>query len=155
LHSLRRLAPIICTLCLLLPSVASAADAPPGNAAVQEFVENLPDGAGRRTSNDVANSRETAFADGHVVAGATRRRLTAQGRDGGDIVSLAEASGPQPSDGQRPRAPVGQGASPIEAVADRLVSGSGPGGMGVALPLLLLASLLAAVVAVRRPPQRT
>lgn len=124
-----------------LPSPAVAASAPPGNAAVQEFVESLPDGSGLRTTNDVSDFRGEALRTGRVVTERTRRVLTKEGREGQAIVSLAEASGPQPSasDGGVP----GRGQPALTAATERVVGGSGPGGMGAFLPITFALGVVA------------
>jgi hypothetical protein len=134
--------------CLVVPALAfgaAAGAAPPGNAAVQEFVESLPDGTGLRTSNSIAEFRSQALATGRVVDRRTRRRLLAGWPDGGSIVSLAEATGPQPPPGSRKPEPAPAAESPVRAAVEHIARGSGPDGMGVGLPLVLLASAAVAV----------
>jgi hypothetical protein len=131
-------------LVLLQAAVALAAGAPPGNAAVQEFVESIPDGTGLRPSNQIAEGRPVALQEGHAVNARTRRRLFAASSDGRQIVLLAEGSGPQPTGSRPGAARAGPGKEPVSAAVQRVLGGSGPGGMGVALPLVLLACALAA-----------
>jgi hypothetical protein len=145
-HTRRSLAACLglSALCLLAPSIGHATTAPAGNSAVQEFVESLPDGSGLRTSNDIADFRGEALASGRVVDERTRRALTGGGRDGRAIVSLAEASGPRPSrEAHDPRS-IERGESALGAAVKRVAGGSGPGGLGLLLPIVLLAGLLAA-----------
>jgi hypothetical protein len=130
-------------LVLLQAAVALAAAAPHGNAAVQEFVETIPDGTGLRASNQIAEGLPGALQAGHVVSATTRRRLFSASPDGRQIVLLAEGSGPQPTRSPRP-ARAGGGKEPVSAAVQQVVDGSGPGGMGAALPVVLLASALAA-----------
>ena len=137
--------------CFFAPSIAFGA-APPGNAAVQEFVESLPDGTGLRPSNSIAEFRSEALAKGRVVDKKTRSTLVSRWPDGEDVISLAEASGFQPPRRRSPPEPAGGGESALKAAVERIPGGSGPDGMGFGLPLVLLASAVAAAayVLVRR-----
>lgn len=144
-----------CVLLALVPAAHAArpVHAPPGNAGVQEFVETLPDGQGLFNTNEIAN---VLGGPGHftVMSPIERRSLDALGPRGKAAASLAQASDPigdrRPGGGADVRA---DGDSPLGAAVERLFGGSGPGGMGLALPMLLLLGLVAAVLGgTRRRP---
>jgi hypothetical protein len=145
------------TLALLPTSTAArVVYAPPGHAGLQEFWETIPDGQGAYNTNDIANVRGTTETAG-TIGRRERRKLERLGVQGAAAASLAQADAiPIERPNHRPTRLAGRGRSPLAAVADRLARGSGPGGMGAALPILLLLGLVAAltVVVLRRLPVR-
>jgi hypothetical protein len=132
---------------------AQAQIAPPGNAGVDEYLETVPDGRGNAPLD-----RTRPAPRRPSVPAATRRRLEGLGEDGARAAALAEAGSPRgggrtvggtaPPRGALGRA--GDGGSGLGVVL-REAAGGGDGGMGVALPVLLVVTLLgAAALALRR-----
>jgi hypothetical protein len=155
-----------CALALVLPAAAGAQEtnAPPGNSAIDEYLETVPSASGNRPAAGGGGDR-SAEDRGQlpaVVAGALRGR-GADGRAVADLVRSSQATRRgAPRDeiaGPKPTGPVAEprGDSPLSSVA-RAVGGDGDGGgMGAALPAILLGSLaaLAAVVVVRLTRRRS
>jgi hypothetical protein len=145
--------PVAClaTLCIAValsaPGTADArpTQAPPGNSAVQEFVETLSEAGGSRVTNDIANTLPAPPRTGAVSA-ETRSALEQLGPPGEAAGSLAAATaafaGPRPA---RATTVSPDGKAPPVAALERLVGGSGPGGMGLALPILAVLGVLAAL----------
>jgi hypothetical protein len=146
-HSAAPLATLSVALLLVVPATAQAREgyAPPGNSSVQEFIETLPDGSGDVVTNNIANlllqpPRSSTLPP---QARAALRRL---GPDGRAAAALAEA-GAAGSDRRPAReanvAP--EGKAPLVATVARLGGASGSGGMGLALPIIVILSVLAAL----------
>lgn len=147
---MRRLAiPLACLLLATLPAGASAqrGNAPPGNSGIDEYVESIPDAGGNRPTEGIGS-----------VEGASRlsrrsqRALAARGSVGTAAANLAGATAPE----KRRLDPSEEGRSedaasgPASAVR-RAVTGSGEGGMGLVLPVILVLTVLAAAsIAVAR-----
>lgn len=129
----------------LLPGSAMAqrSNAPPGNSGVQEYLETIPDGSGKRATNDAGHRVRGPLLDSGVVRDATRRRLQALGDRGEKVAALAEATAPKPARSARPGDSDGESA--VSGVARTAAGEGGDGGMGILLPLLLLAALAGAV----------
>jgi hypothetical protein len=131
-------------LAAALPCAAAAGaptppqNAPPGNAGVQEYVETVPSGAGHRHTHGIARARGRSGA----LGASARQALAALGTEGAATAELAEASAPD-GRSRRPVSP-GDGLSFPGAVLERALGGSGPGGMGLVFPLLLILSAIAA-----------
>jgi hypothetical protein len=159
---------ILAVLALFAPATASAqvagTNAPPGNSAIDEYLESLPSPSGNTPTGTVIRVRP------RPLAGAAGRALRAEGADGKrleQIVSAtaptaalrAAASGtanlPAAAGGQAP-APTSHGRSPLRSVADAVLTGSG-GGMGAAFPVLLLVLVAGTLVLAlrRRRPHRS
>jgi hypothetical protein len=143
----------------LLASLSSAAlaqdtNAPPGNSGVDQYLETVPEAGGNRPTGDRKSARLPAR---------TVKSLRKAGADGEAVANLVASSGPatakrQParskgerkqtsntrSDAtERPRKVPGTIAAPT-------LGGSGPGGMGVLLPVLLGLSTVGALLLVLR-----
>jgi hypothetical protein len=152
-------------LALALPSGAGAQEtnAPPGNSAIDEYLETVPSASGNRPAAGGGGSRATDNRGRlpAVVAGALRDR----GADGRAVADLVRSSrGSRRGDardeiaGAKPTGPVSEprGDSRLSSVA-RAVGGGDAGGMGVALPAILLGALAAfgAVAVVRLTRRRS
>jgi hypothetical protein len=146
---MRKLTVVLVALCglLALPASGNAQD----NSAQDEYTENVPAGGGDRPS-DNAGGGGSGEGGGSLPPG-TVQDFQALGADGPAAAALAEATAPGGEKG-RDRAtgargdgePAGGGGSPIGEVVGDIASGSSDGGgMGVALPLILGAGLLAAI----------
>jgi hypothetical protein len=143
------------------PALAQSAktNAPPGNSAIDEYLESIPSADGNTPTQDVAGRAPRA------LAGAAGRALRTAGPDGRRLEQIVTATAPkkalkaaeQPA--AAPPAAVAadtKGRSPLSSVADAVLTGSGGGsGMGAAFPVLLI--VLAAGTLVlglrRRRPQ--
>lgn len=158
---MRRLSTLI--LCLLvLPGTTTALAqeqvAPPGNAGVDEYLETIPEADGNRParpSGDGGGEPQSA------LDAQTRQDLEDLGADGAAAARLADeaarAAGDRPkgSGGTESAGSAdsldGAGGSGLGAVLAQTVN-SDDGGMGVALPILLLITLVgaAALLVIRR-----
>ena len=121
---------------------------PPGNSAVVQYLETVPTAAG-----------DVQVQGGPVVVPAA---LAAYGADGRAVARLAAIdtsilplSSTRPFSGPPTLGPTVRTSSRFSAVTSGL-SAAGAGAMGIALPILLLATLLAALaygsVGLRRRP---
>jgi hypothetical protein len=152
--------PALVALALLIPATAAAqgskTNAPPGNSAIDEYLETVPAAGG----NGIPRPREN---NGGTLTRAERNRLEQLGADGRTLAAIIESTAPAstalaPKKQRAERKtdvvalPDAKGRSPITAV---LGTAEGDGGMGLLLPAILLASLLtviALVVLRRRSP---
>jgi hypothetical protein len=156
----------------LMPAgVAHARSTPPGtNAApgvsgVDEYVESVPtaNGSSLRAAPSAGGGGESS------LPAAARRQLAAQGADGQAVLALARGGAARESGRSRSGSggrPGGQAAARAAGEAQppassdqpstasalaRALDGSGPGGMGAALPVIMAVSLLgAAALGLRR-----
>lgn len=135
-------------LALLVPAAAAAQEsrgnAPPGNSAIDEYLETVPDVSGNgipRRSGD----------DGGPLNAAQRDRLERLGADGRTLATIVESTSPARKT-QRTKPPTAavapphaKGRSPVDAV---LGAAEGDGGMGLLLPAILLLSLVGVIALV-------
>jgi hypothetical protein len=128
---------------------APSTNAPPGNSAIDEYLETVPAATG--------NQRPRPPGGGSTSGALTptqRARLERLGPDGKALVGVVDATSPaRTSTRKRPTAPgATHGRSPLGGVIAAAAGHDGGAGMGVVLPAILLASLLAivAIVVVRR-----
>jgi hypothetical protein len=134
-------------LALALPALAHAqapqTNAPPGNSAVDEYLETVPGATG--------NSRPRPPRSGApgVLSAAQRARLDRLGPDGKTLADAVEATATKPSQAA-PKADVlaSNGRSPGRELLDAVGGDDGGGGMGLVLPAILIAALLAAITLV-------
>jgi hypothetical protein len=147
-------------LALPAPSLAQAppTNAPPGNAAIDEYLETVPGASGD------ARPRQGARNDGSGLTAAERARLENAGTDGKTLADAVDATAPAPAPARtaatrerRERESANRGAgelqpggrSPVGEVLGTFTGGDrGDGGMGIALPAILLGALLAALLLV-------
>jgi hypothetical protein len=141
---------------LALPSTsagqATQTNAPPGNSAVQEYLETVPGASGDRSSSAGGGSKSPA------LTAAQRARLERLGPDGKALADAVDATSPArtATPGSTPTA--GRGRSPLSEVFEVATGDGGGGGMGALLPAILLASLLGVVALAlmrRRSAHRT
>jgi hypothetical protein len=141
-----------------LPAAASGQD----NSAIDQYTENVP-GAGGDSPDGGNGSGQTGTGTGGsdaTLPGADADQLQAQGADGEAAAQLAESTAPAGSNQSGgssnatgvSTAPDNQhgansgGLPSVGAVVGNVAGGAeGPGGMGVWLPIILGASLLAAI----------
>jgi hypothetical protein len=144
---------VVCIGLLALPAPALAADthAPPGNSEVGEYLETVPGAGGntptrgRRAPKPLdpaavlgarnANRLEALGTDGEAAARAIAAAAQDQGAGNGRGLDNSTRSGEPASDHSTP--------SVVSAIGKSL-DGSSGGGLGIWLPLLLLASTAAA-----------
>ncbi len=159
------------------PAGATAVEcAPPGNSGVNEYFETIP-GASCNVPPPGSGAGGSGAGGGHAVglAPGQRRQLAAQGPAGRAVARFVAATAPpiagtaashrvgsgrgsHGAGATRPPAaalsaapPTASGQSPVAGLLKPIVSGSAPGGTGVALPIVLGAALLLAVaVALRK-----
>jgi hypothetical protein len=146
----RILLALVATALLALPSAAGAAaqtNAPPGNSAIDEYLETVPGATGNQ------RPRTPGSSSGTSLTAAQRARLQRLGPDGKALAAAVDATAPAAA---KPRtntpAPAAEGRSPLSEVLDAAVGRDGGGGMGALLPAILLATLLGviALVVLRR-----
>lgn len=142
-------ATLFAVLAILLGLASSAGaqevNAPPGNSAVDEYLETVPGATGNQPTN-----RST---DRSALPAAERRALERQGADGRAAADLAESVGPRAAartdaaeasgTAALPRADSGGVVDPLR----RAATGSEEG-MGLWLPILLALGAIGAVAAV-------
>jgi hypothetical protein len=158
----RRTAALTTALALALAAPAAADTvAPPGNSGVDQYMEVVPSAKG--PSAPATQQR--------ALSSAVRRKLQRQGADGRRLAQIVNTTAPaRPASPKSARAnaegadpavkhsaadraaPLPRGDSPLASVAKAVGDGSGSGGMGPVLPLLLIVSttVLAAVALWRR-----
>lgn len=172
---------VLAVLCLALLAPAAQAqqggkNAPPGNSAIDEYVETVPGATGDRAPRAPGKDASPA------LSGPQRAALERQGKEGEQLAQLVDATAPAPDTGAgapkttpRPSnrtpdattppvlAPTAGDVTAALATADRhaesplaatLVAAVAPndaGGLGIFLPLILLGSLVGMVaLAMRR-----
>ncbi len=144
----RVLSVLVVLLLIALPSAAIGqtpqTKAPPGNSAIDEYLETVPGATGNqrpRTGGDPSDATLTP---------AQRARLERLGPDGKAPPDAVDATAPAPSPTGEPREPAiapetSQGRSPLSEVLDAATGRDGGDGMGIVLPAILLAALLGIV----------
>jgi hypothetical protein len=158
LRDMRKLVTAIACLAMLLVA-ASPAWAGGGNSSVDQYTEQIPTAGG-------GNGGASGGGGSGSIPAATQDSLESQGSTGQAAATLAESTAPAPvsktrkpkSTGQkahghhhaqvfareRPSVSPGGGSSPSNAVG-QAVGGDAAGGMGIALPIIIGASSLAAI----------
>ena len=137
---------IILLLTLALPAEAAAITAPPPSSQADQYYETLP-GAWGPTSPDSTKTAKDAVREGKLTA-VTARVLQAQGPEGRGVADVVAKVAP-PGVARQGRGS-GEGSSPRgSGEGSSLSSISFPApdkqGMGVLFPLILLATLAAAL----------
>ena len=151
---------LACAAILLVPGSAAAGScAPPGNSGVDQYFETVP-GAGCNKSH-IPGAPGSGGGGGSLPAG-TAQQLANQGPAGQAVAQLVKSTGPggagsagnagatgghaKPGAGAShpPIAPA-QGSNPLSALLHPLLHGTGSGGTGLLLPLILAAALAAAL----------
>jgi hypothetical protein len=136
---------------------APAGNAPPGNSAVDQYVEQVPAADGGRPTD--GSAAVPAAGRPTQLSAAEARALARMGDDGGQAARIASASAPpktprKPTDrpGAVPGSGAGEGAASSSSVIDAVLSGANGDGLGPALPLVLGATAIggAAFLLVRR-----
>src|SRR4051794_19415011 len=162
---MRRLLATLAVLALAGPAPAlgqsAKTNAPPGNSAIDEYLESVPSAHGNTPTGSVVTAKPRR------LAGAAGRALRAAGPDGKRLEKIVTATAPKQAvraaeqgGSATPSAPppgdAPEGRSPLGSVADAVLTGSGGGsGMGAAFPVLLIVLLAGTLVLGlrRRRPQ--
>jgi hypothetical protein len=149
---------LACAVAVTFPSGAIAAScAPPGNSGVDQYFETVP-GAGCNKSAIPGSGGGGQGGHGSGLSPSTSRQLASQGPAGRAVAQLVATTGPGAAGssgatgkpGTKPGSagnaiPSGNGSNPISALLRPLVHGTGAGGTGLLLPLILVATLAAAL----------
>jgi len=150
----RVLSVLVALLLIALPSAAIGqtpqTNAPPGNSAIDEYLETIPGATGNQRPRQPAAGGGSASG---VLTKAQRARLERLGPDGTVLADAVDATAPAPTAPKSTAAPLsGDGRSPLSEVLDAAAGRDGGGGMGILLPAILLATLLGviALVVMRR-----
>ncbi|MEA2184448.1 MAG: hypothetical protein QOF69_3633 [Solirubrobacteraceae bacterium] len=155
---------VLVALAMALPGAAVAqtpqTNAPPGNSAIDEYLETVPGAAGNARPRPPGQSGGAG-----ALTPAQRARLERLGPDGKSLANAVDATSPVPPRKAPKKAttlpknakpvargekavPKSDGRSPVGDVAGTLTGSDGGNGMGFVLPAILLAALLAVIVLV-------
>jgi hypothetical protein len=153
---------VLVALAMALPGAAVAqtpqTNAPPGNSAIDEYLETVPGAAGNARPRPPGQSGGAG-----ALTPAQRARLERLGPDGKSLANTVDATSPVPPRKAPKKAlpkngkpvargekavPKSDGRSPVGEVAGTLTGSDGGNGMGFVLPAILLAALLAVIVLV-------
>ena len=168
---------VLAALLLALPATAGAQgdkNAPPGNSAIDEYLETVPDASGNKPPRRPEDPAPAATA----LPPEQRVALEKEGPDGKALADLVEATAPpspapdpehaaEKSGSGRPGAAATAAAanpnaraildaedrapSPLQATLAATVGANDGGGLGIFFPIILVASLLGMVaLAIRR-----
>jgi hypothetical protein len=140
----RALSALVVLMLILAPSAAIArpsTNAPPGNSAIDEYLETVPGATGDQRPG-------APGAGGGVLTPAQRKRLERMGPDGKTLADAVDATAPATSRKAMRVPPAVKGRSPLSAVVDAAAGRDGGAGMGVVLPTILIASLLGVIALV-------
>ena len=129
------------------PAMAQAqapqTNAPPGNSAVDEYLETVPGASGNQRPRTPAQGG----GSGGVLTPAQRARLERLGADGKTLADAVEATAPAKQTADDKLELDGNGGSPARELLDAVAGDDGGGGgMGVILPAIMIAALLAAIM---------
>lgn len=144
-------AAIVALVLLTVPQAATAqspsTNAPPGNSAIDEYLETVPGATGNQTPRRSSDGSESGRA---ALTRAQRERLERAGPDGEALANLVETTSPAAKSPQSdgPATAPEAGRSPAGEVVGAATGQGGGGGMGFVLPAILLASLLAAIAVI-------
>jgi hypothetical protein len=142
------------TMALASPALAQSpnTNAPPGNSAIDEYLETVP-GAGGDSHPGPPEG------DGGGATDAARQKLARMGSDGRALARLVAATAPAGTDRAHRADAAGGSAtvnagSPVGAALAAAVGRDDGGGLGLLLPAILLGSVAGVIVLVvlrRRP----
>ena len=123
-------------LIISAPATAASTNAPPGNSGLSQYLETVPSSSGNSPSKQDAKRK--------VLSAKARADLAQQGSLGRSLSKFASGTGPdtkskQSSNEQTPDGKIGA----LTAGA----TGSGSSGMGIWLPILIVAAAALAIFA--------
>jgi hypothetical protein len=157
-----------CVVLLALPGVAPAASTPPGNSAVDQYLEALPAPGGNQPTSP-GGGRDPA----RTLGDQNLRDLQALGPDGNAAAQLAADTAPsrrgpgtKETGGAESQSPAQNGGSastgenggfrlPLGNLAEQPGGDSDSGGMGIVLPVILGGALALALLALLARRRRT
>lgn len=157
---------LIAALVLPAGAAASGTTAPPGNSAVNQYLEVVPTASGGRPDATASPSASTnPSASSHsgpsALSPATQRALAHQGAAGRAVTRLASKAAPASrrtvrrhgagpsSSGSGPSQP--GGGAPLSTLAQSITGGSSAGGSGPWIPVVLVVIAVGGVaLAMRR-----
>jgi hypothetical protein len=143
----RLLSALVALVLVAAPPTAATAqtpqtNAPPGNSAIDEYLETVPGATGDQRPGTPA----AGAGGGGVLPPAERARLEKLGPDGKALADAVDATAPPAAKpGEKILSGSAEGGSPVSAVLEAVTGSDGGGGMGVLLPVILLASLLGVI----------
>lgn len=141
---------------LLVPATAAAQ----GNAGGDQYTENVPTADGQTPSADIDPSGEggdggdgsesvapttAAPTETGTLSEDTTAGLGKKGADGDAVARLSEAAAPKHDSAHEADSSHKLAADDDRRTSQTAASSSGPGGLGIGLPVFLVLSLLAAV----------
>ncbi len=148
---------------LVLPASALASThpvIPSGNSGANQYIETLPNasGQGRDLVRTGPAGSGSASSGSPVLPARVTASLTRRGHDGRAAARFARATGPAGGRHRNSTASVSpggpnppSGSSPVSSVLSSLIGLSGGGGLGAALPIMLvLIAVWIAGLAIRR-----
>ena len=125
------------------PAMAQAqapqTNAPPGNSAVDEYLETVPGASGNQ------RPRTPAQGGSGVLTPAERDRLERLGADGKTLADAVEATAPPATKSSQDNLDVA-GNSPARELLEAVAGDDDGGGMGFILPAIMVTALLAAIM---------
>jgi len=144
---------------LALPSTAPAQRVvPPGNSAATQYTETFPTAKGPAATKQ--RSKKAKRSPREALGSTNARRLQSEGEAGRELAAVVAATAPPAAkSNQAPDRKPGsvssgvalENSSALGEIIDQAGGSSDSGGMGIALPLLLLAAVVGfAVYAWRR-----
>lgn len=149
------LSALVALVLLGAPASALAAaqtNAPPGNSAIDEYLETVPSATGNSAPKppSAAGAKGTT-ANGSTLTAAQRTQLERLGADGRALADVVDRTSPRAPDTSATKhavpLPDGKGRSPLSEAIDAATGrDGGGGGMGTLLPAILLATLFGFVV---------
>lgn len=127
---------------LVLPAGAwaQATNAPPGNSAIDEYLETVPVAGGSR-----APHRPDPKPGSSILTPAQRGVLERYGAEGRQLAHVVDSSAPRSQ--QRDPLPEADGRRPLPTVVQTTLGVSGGGGLGFLRLLIVVGALLATVAA--------
>lgn len=141
---------LILALCLALPAAAVAAkapqtNAPPGNAGIDEYLETVPGASGNHRPTPPGQQ-----GGGGGLTPSQRAKLDRLGPDGRTLANAVDSTSSSATTPKKTQitATGSDGRSPLAELLNTITGSDGGSGMGVLLPGILVAALLAAIVAV-------
>ena len=125
------------------PAQAPQTNAPPGNSAIDEYLETVPGASGNRRPRPPGQGGAAS-----TLTPAQRASLERRGADGKTLANAVDATSSGKASKKELALPETDGRSPLREVVGAVGGSDGGGGMGVVLPAILIAVLLAAILAV-------
>jgi len=154
-------------LALALPATSLAkapqTNAPPGNSAIDEYLETVPGASGSSdprspggggsssgagSSSSAGSSSAGSSSTGGGLTPTQRARLEQHGADGKTLADAVDATSSGKTSKEERALPKSDGRSPLGEVFGAATGSNGGGGMGIVLPAIIIGALLVFVFAV-------